>query len=336
MTNPTVSIIVPSRNKAKFISATLDSILGQSFGNFEALVVDNCSKDNSRDIIRSYSKKDKRIRLIENEQDGGIVYSLNKGLSLAKGDFICVLHCDDLWAANFLASSIALFEKNQSAGLCFCRYRNIDENGNAHSIAPRNFFTGASRLLPSGEFFESLLSRDYMPVCTVMVRREAHGACGMYDMQYPGPSDYQMWLKIAAKFDGIYNSESTSSYRIYGENDTNYLIDNNISIMEQYGMVKKLFREYLPPSEKARAQEKTMLRNAALSLLRQGVNSIGRGKGGLCRSQCALAIAVFGGISIHFIAWLLYLASFLTPLIAPLVRFGIKSSLPAAKKAGIY
>ncbi len=336
MPSPKVSIIVPLRNKAEFVGTTLESVRAQDFADWEAIVIDNCSSDGSPDAARKAAAGDKRIRVVENKEDLGIVFSLNRGLDEAKGEYVAILHSDDLWEKNFLSSSIALFEKRPEAGLCFCRYGNIDEKGGPHRIEPRNRLDGPTRPVPSRELFALLLERDFMPVCTVLVRREAHEKCGQYDPQFPGPSDYMMWLKIALKFDGAYNAGSTSSYRIYGSNDTNYLIDNNISIMEQYGMVKKLFRYDVPRGEESEGQEKTMLRNASLSLLRQAVHSIARGKGALCRSQCGLAVAVWGGIVEHLIAFKLYVLSYLTFILAPFADFAIRMALPMMRKMKKY
>ncbi|MFH1095197.1 MAG: glycosyltransferase [Candidatus Micrarchaeota archaeon] len=333
---PKVSIIVPPRNKADFVGLTLASVRAQDFQDWEALVIDNRSSDGSQDVVKKLATADKRIRFIQNEEDIGIVGSLNRGLDEAKGEYVAVLHSDDLWEKNFLPSSIALLGKNPTAGLCFCKYKNIDEKGGQHKIEARNRLAGESRLVPSREMFSLLIERDFMPVCTVLVRRDAHEKCGNYDPQFPGPSDYMMWLKIAYRFDGIYNADTTSSYRIYGSNDTNYLIDNNISIMEQYSMVKKLFRNYIPQGEEGAKQEKAMLRNAALSLLRQASSSIARGKGGLCRSQCGLAGAVWGGLPEHLMAFVLYVLSYFTFILAPFANLAIRIALPLLRKMGKY
>jgi len=336
MPSPQVSIIVPSRNKAGLIAKTLESIRAQDMANFEAFVIDNGSSDGSQKIIEEFAAKDKRFAFIQNPGDKGLVYSLNLGLSKAGGKYIAVFHCDDIWAPNFLSSSIALFEKNPSAGICFCRYENIDEEGKTHKILARNQLEGEARLVPSAELFSLLLSRDFMPVCTVLASRQAHEKCGGYDPQYPGPCDYQMWLKIAYKLDGIYNSKTTSKYRIYGENDSNIMIDQNVILLEQYSMILKLFSRYIPPSPEAQRQKNTMLRNTSLSALRQAINSIAQGKGSISRSKCGIAVMVYPGIIEHILAFAIYFTSLFTFILSPIFKLLIPAILPILKKLKLY
>lgn len=332
---PKATIIVPSRNKANLISQTLESIRAQDMGDFEVIVLDNNSTDGTREFVREYVKKDKRFSLIENGGDKGLVYSLNLGLSKAKGEYIAVLHCDDLWEKNFLSSSISLFEQNPSAGICICRFENIDEKSLPHKIAARNIFS-STRLALSEELFSNYVKRDFSPVCTVLVRKEAHEKCGQYDSQYPGPCDYQMWLKISHKFDGIFNADSTSKYRIYGENDSNTMIDENVILIEQYSMILKLFREYIEKGSPRQKYKKTMLRNTCLSSLRQAANAIAQGKSCVARSKCGVAIMCHDGFVEFAMAGALYFASWFGFILSPILRFAIPAFLPILKKLKLY
>ncbi|MFA5108781.1 MAG: glycosyltransferase [Candidatus Micrarchaeia archaeon] len=336
MAAPKVSIIIPSRNKASVILETLECVVAQTEKDFEAFVIDNNSKDGTREIVKKFIAKDKRFELTENNGDEGLVYSLNLGISKARGRYIAVLHCDDVWQDNFLESSIALFEKNPSSGICFCRCENIDERSKLHRIAARNEYSGESRLIGSQELFERYVKRDFTPVCTVLVRKEVHEKCGKYDPQYPGPSDYQMWIKIAHKFDGVFNGGSTSKYRIYGENDSNTMIDENAILIEQYSMILKLFREYVEKTSERQRFKRVLLRNTALSSLRQAVNAIAQNKGTVARTKCGFAIMCYGGINETIIAGVIYFASLFTIILAPIISFLIPHILKIMKKSGHY
>ncbi|VVB57133.1 Glycosyltransferase AglE [uncultured archaeon] len=336
MAPPLVSVIVPSRNKAAYIGRTLDSVLAQDLQDFEILIYDNGSKDGTQEVAARYSKKDKRISFTQNKGDEGLVFSLNSGLKASKGRYIAVLHCDDVWEPNFLSSSIALLQANPSAGISFCRYRNINEQDGPHKVAARNLLDGPSRLVPSEELFAHYVRRDFSPVCSILTTREAHEKCGGYDPQYPGPCDYQMWLKIASRMDGVYNAATTSSYRIYGENDSNAMIDANVILIEQYSMVLKLFGSFIPPSPARERQKRAMLRNTSLSSLRQALQAIAQNKGGVARSKCGVAVAVYGGLPEHFAAVGIYFLSLFTPILAPVMRLLIRGGLPMLKKTGFY
>lgn len=336
MRKPKVSIIIPSRNKASVILETLNSVAVQSEKEFEVFVIDNNSTDGTREIVRKFIAKDSRFSLTENNGDEGIVYSLNLGLTRASGEYVAVLHCDDVWQDNFLKSSIELFERNKKAGICFCRYENIEEDSKLHRVRARNEFEGESRVVKSDELFEKYVSRDFSPVCTILVTKEAHDKCGGYDPQYPGPSDYQMWIKIAHKFDGIYNTNSTSKYRIYGQNESNVMIDENVILIEQYSMILKLFRQYIEPKHERQKYKKIMLRNTALSALRQAINAIAQNKGRVARSKCAVAVMCYGGVLETLASVGIYVMSLFTFILAPILSVTIPHVLKMMKKSGHY
>ena len=180
------------------------------------------------------------------------------------------------------------------------------------------------------------MQRDFSPVCSVLVTKEAHDKCGNYDPQYPGPSDYQMWLKIAHKFDGIYNSRSTSKYRIYDENESNVMIDENVILTEQYSMILKLFRQYIEKNSPRQKYKRVMMRNTALSALRQAVNAIARGKGRVARSKCGFAIMCYGGFFETIIAAVIYFVSLFTIILSPVISVIMPHAIRIMKKTGHY
>ena len=92
-----VSIVVPVYNAEKFLKDTIQTVLEQTYPNWELLLVDDCSNDNSVDIIKEYVKDDKRIRLLKNEKNSGAALTRNHGIKEAKGTYLCFLDADDLW-----------------------------------------------------------------------------------------------------------------------------------------------------------------------------------------------------------------------------------------------
>ncbi|NNL16541.1 MAG: glycosyltransferase family 2 protein [Flavobacteriaceae bacterium] len=123
-----VSIITPTFNSEEFISQTIDSIVDQSYKTWELIVVDDCSVDNTIQLIKTYQKKHANISLIQNPVNQGAGISRNKGINAAKGDFIAFLDADDLWKPNKLEVQIE-FMKNNNIDVCFSRYDLIDEQG---------------------------------------------------------------------------------------------------------------------------------------------------------------------------------------------------------------
>lgn len=94
---PLVSIITPLYNSEKYIAETIESVLAQTYSNWEMIIVDDCSKDNSTKIVEEYQKKDRRIKLYRNEINKGVSYTRNRAIDLSQGKYIAFLDSDDLW-----------------------------------------------------------------------------------------------------------------------------------------------------------------------------------------------------------------------------------------------
>lgn len=126
---PLVSIITPTYNSQEFIRQTINSILDQSYKNWELILIDDASTDNSVEVINDYTSKHSYISLIQNKTNQGAGISRNIGINAAKGDFIAFLDADDLWLSNKLEVQIDLMLKN-NLDVCFSCYDLMDEDGN--------------------------------------------------------------------------------------------------------------------------------------------------------------------------------------------------------------
>lgn len=123
-----VSIVTPVYNSERFISETIDSIQSQTYSNWELLLIDDCSKDNSYEIIKSYMKNDDRIKYIKLEKNSGASISRNTGIHNAKGRFIAFVDSDDLWEPKKLEIQVNYMLKNKLA-FSFTSYRYMKEDG---------------------------------------------------------------------------------------------------------------------------------------------------------------------------------------------------------------
>lgn len=123
-----VSIITPVYNCEKLIDETIETVLNQSYSNFEMLLVDDCSKDNSAKIIKKYLKKDNRIKYFKLKENSGAAIARNKALKESKGRFIAYLDADDLWKKEKLEKQVKFMLDNNYAFTC-TDYEKIDEDG---------------------------------------------------------------------------------------------------------------------------------------------------------------------------------------------------------------
>ncbi len=126
--DPEVSVIIPNYNHARFLRQRIDSVLNQTFTNFELILLDDCSTDNSRDIIESYRKEARVSNIVYNEINSGSPFKQwEKGNQLAQGKYIWIAESDDYCENSFLRSALNMLEKHNHA-VHFCQSKMVDEN----------------------------------------------------------------------------------------------------------------------------------------------------------------------------------------------------------------
>ena len=119
---PKVSIITPAYNAAEFLPETIESVLKQTFSDWEMIIIDDCSEDNTFEIATNYSVKDSRIKVIKNEVNSGVAATRNHGLDVASGDYIAFVDSDDMWLPEKLKKQIQFMEENGYA-LTYTKYQ---------------------------------------------------------------------------------------------------------------------------------------------------------------------------------------------------------------------
>lgn len=199
MSNDLVSIIMPSYNCGRFVRETIESVLTQTYSNWELLFVDDCSIDDTQAIVHSF--EDSRIHYFRNETNSGAAVSRNRGLREAKGHWIAFLDSDDLWEPEKLELQIRFMEEN---GYCFSytEYQEIDENGNPFGI----------RVLgPKHISWIGMFSYCWPGCLTVMYDVSRVGLVQIVDIKKN--NDYAIWLKVCRKADCHLLEEKLASYR---------------------------------------------------------------------------------------------------------------------------
>ena len=194
-----VSIIMPSYNTAAFIDQSIKSVLGQTYDNWELIIVDDCSTDNTDEVVSFF--EDPRIRYYKNEKNSGAALSRNKALREAKGRWIAFLDSDDLWAPTKLEKQIAFMQKG-GYGFSYTCYEEISENGQPTG----RLVTGPKKVTKTGMY-------NYCwPGClTVMYDADKVGLIQIADIKKN--NDYAMWLKVARKQTCYLLEENLASYR---------------------------------------------------------------------------------------------------------------------------
>ena len=199
MGNP-VSIIMPSYNTAPFIAESIQSVLAQSYKDWELFIVDDCSTDNTDDVVKPFLS-DQRIRYLKNEKNSGAAVSRNRALREAKGRWIAFLDSDDLWMPEKLEKQITFMERN-GYHFSYTNYAEIDVEGKRNGIT----VTGPKKITKTGMF-------NYCwPGClTVMYDAETVGLIQIADLKKN--NDYAMWLKVCRKAECYLLDEELALYR---------------------------------------------------------------------------------------------------------------------------
>lgn len=197
-----VSIITPMYNSEKFIEATIKSVIGQTYKNWEMIIVDDCSTDNSINIVKPYVENDSRIKYIRSESNKGVSNARNIALREAQGQFIAFLDSDDIWNEYKLEKQIDFMIKKDCA-ISFTSYELMDEN---------NERLGKVIRVPSQVDYNTLLKGNVLGCLTVVVdKSKLDFGIKMSGVRH---EDYVLWLSILKKGHIAYGiNENLAMYR---------------------------------------------------------------------------------------------------------------------------
>jgi glycosyltransferase involved in cell wall biosynthesis len=201
MMNELVSIIMPSYNTAKYISQSVESVLNQTYTNWELIIVDDCSIDNTDEIIKPYLE-DGRIKYLKNEKNSGAAVSRNYALREAKGKWIAFLDSDDIWEPKKLEKQIS-FMKNRNCGFSYTAYEQIDEASKSMNV----FVSGPEKINKRQQY-----NFCWQGCLTVVYDSEKVGLIQIEDLKKN--NDYAIWLKVVEKADCYLLNECLAKYRI--------------------------------------------------------------------------------------------------------------------------
>ena len=205
MSNDLVSIITPAYRCGGVVRETIRSVLDQTYPHWEMLIVEDCSPDDTRNVLRECTAVDPRIRLIEQQNNGGPAMSRNAGLERMQGRWIAFLDSDDLWLPKKLESSIAFAEANR-APFVFTGFRRIPADGGREGR-----YIGVPRTLN----YRQLLGNTAIATSTVLLDRRIVGEVRMRKTYY---DDFDCWLQLLKPGRTAYGlDEDLMRYRVMGQ-----------------------------------------------------------------------------------------------------------------------
>ena len=203
-----VSIVICSFNRADFLPRALDSVLKQTYDNFEVIIIDDGSTDNTEEVAQKYLARDERIKYFRNSANLGIARSRNKGVVLSQGEYIAMLDSDDYWLSpEKLQKQVVFLDTNSKVGIVGTGIVLVDENDreikqDIYETEDKNI---RARILAKNQFAQS----------SVLFRKKAFNQAGNYDESLNVCEDLALWLALGLKYEFANLAEALVAYLIH-------------------------------------------------------------------------------------------------------------------------
>lgn len=236
MSLPAVSILLPVYNSEKYLQQAIDSLLKQTFTDFELLIINDGSTDNSEKIIYSYS--DQRIVYIKNQSNKGLIYTLNRGIELAKGKYIARMDSDDICAAERLQKQFDRIDKDPDTSVIGCHVSFINEHGKKTGDWKEDLETSTYHAIKQKMVWENCIAHP-----TVMMRSDIMKKY-QYNENQKNTEDYDLWLRLLSDGYRIEKiGEKLLLYRIHEASITGSILRKSNPFFKQYNCKVKFLRK---------------------------------------------------------------------------------------------
>lgn len=187
--NPLISVVIPVYNGENYLREALDSVLAQTYTNYEIIVVDDGSTDNTWNIIQSYGDKVRGFK----KENGGVSTALNYAITQMKGEWFSWLSHDDLWLPEKLEKQVLWMEQHAGCGLYYSGYYTM--NATTHIVTKFPCFQ-----FKSGKDLRYLVRDNYISGISVLIHRDCFSLCGKFCEKYRCVQDYDLWIRIALQY----------------------------------------------------------------------------------------------------------------------------------------
>jgi glycosyltransferase involved in cell wall biosynthesis len=227
---PKVSVVIPTYNRERLIARAVESVLAQTFKDYEIILIDDGSTDQTKEILRSFEG---RIRYIY-QTNAGISGARNRGIQESSGEYIAFLDSDDTWLPEKLAEQVRILDTRPEIGIVYARMPIINEAGKQIGLKPQ---------AESGKNFDELIRLwGDLPTSTVMVRKACFEKAGLFDTTLPPMEDIDMWIRIS-RFYGLYEIEgkTLALYHYHDDQITKKRAKAYEALIKLY---KKILRNY--------------------------------------------------------------------------------------------
>jgi glycosyltransferase involved in cell wall biosynthesis len=263
---PRVSVIIPNYNHATYLKQRIDSVLDQTYQNFELIILDDCSTDNSREIIESYRHHQKVSQIVYNETNSGTTFKQwNKGVALAKGEIIWIAESDDKAEPEFLTTLVQVLENNPNVGIAYANSYFIDEKDKVLRTYIDEFASWSDRW--QQDFINTGKNEvvNYMRFSTVILnasscifRKAIFEKAGGCDEKFNLTGDWLIYVKMLEHADLAYCSRPLNYFRCHAQtvrsNTKQY-----VGFYEKIKMLSYIYENFSVPAKEKKAQAYALL-----------------------------------------------------------------------------
>ena len=204
------SVIMPLYNKAPYVRKAVESVVGQTFQNWELVVVDDCSTDGSAEVVEQVT--DPRIQLVRLAENGGVGAARNRGVALAHASYVCFLDADDWWEPTFLEEMAGLIARHPNAGIYGTGYTIVDEKRKKTRPSP----VGVDHDFTDGpiDYFEAYARTEAMPLWTsaVCIPKIVFDGVGGFNPALRMAEDFDLWVRIALTHTVVFLNKPLANY----------------------------------------------------------------------------------------------------------------------------
>lgn len=223
---PHVSVIIPCYNQAHYLGEAVRSVLGQTCQDFEIIVVDDGSTDNTPQVVASFGKF---VRYVY-QTNAGLSAARNTGICATTSEYVGFLDADDLWLPDFLRTLVSILNRDQRFEAIYSGSQFVDVDGN---LLPQKIMRTVS---PDG-LHDALIDGEFFPPCTVLARRSVFDKVGLFDVSLNASEDWDMWLRISEKFLFASEPRVLALYRMHGNNmsrDLNRMLESQLQVARKH------------------------------------------------------------------------------------------------------
>lgn len=304
---PQVSVCIPVLNGSDYISYAIESVLAQTFRDFELIVCDNCSTDNTPEIVAGF--RDSRIKYVRNQKDLGLVGNHNRCIDLASGEFIYILHYDDCMMPDNLERKVRLLNERSDVGFVHSNIVTIDFKG---EVVSPNIWSEDSRY----DYFEDGMTvfhryLSYLPIGAsifigaVLARRECYALVGKFSEELPHCMDSEMWMRMALFYNVACIGTPLVMYRVHhGSTTSNWGDYTSLLYLKEHflaaQMVFEKHNDRIPKEDMLKRKFSLAFGERAMTLACDALN---REDYALGKSFIKESLKMYNALYFHVIFW---------------------------------